>query len=769
MQDAGNVRIGDWILEPSLNRISRGDETVSLEPLSAQVLEYLARNAGQVISVEELTERLWPRRFVGDSPVYRIVADLRRALSDDAREPRYIETIRKRGYRLVAPVDELPRSSALRDSTKSPTDENSLSNPQSRGHRLRLAVAAIALVLIVFAVSLFFRQDAGQLPTRIAVIPFENMSPEIANEAFVDGITEVIIHGLANVDGLDTIARTSSFAYRNAPIDVREIGRQLGVDVLLEGSVQWSVDRVRIAAQLIDTESGGHLWSGLYDEQKQDIFAIQDRIAESIVGTLKLKLIDGQPDQVRQTGTRNYAALETYLRGRGELATASIESLKRAEQLFEEALQIDPDYNDARYALMDTYDAMMWAGMTSYREPLQTKATLAREILRYDPDSAPALAQLAWLDLGLHFPPGSGEAKAYFERAYALAPGDADVAWPYAYYLTFNDQFEKARTVLTDALTLDPRSLQLLGFLARHGSSEHTRRLREIYPENPTGWAIEGRLLHSRGKIAAAYEHFQIAAEKDPRSPDFPAWSAMILLDVGMLEEAADMVGRAEQNGPDSPLTVAAKVALVYRQGDWQRAGEMAFSALTANAYPRHFSHRVLQLVALDYALRTNQAQRYVDVYVGWHHFAFAKGQRPKVPVPSVLDAPTSDWPDYLVKIGVIAALQFLVKEESVEKLLRANQQFFESGSQAFRASSLDIEWHILAGNIDAAIAGIKELQGGTRALTLFDSEGLRSNWWWLRFETRLGVPLRSHPDFETLANRAATNRSLAREAILRL
>ena len=176
-----------------------------------------------------------------------------------------------------------------------------------------------------------------------------------------------------------------------------------------------------------------------------------------------------------------------------------------------------------------------------------------------------------------------------------------------------------------------------------------------------------------------------------------------------------------------------------------------------------------MQLVALDYALRTNQSRRFIDTYVAWQHFAFAKGQRPKIPAPSVLDARTPDWPDYLGKIAIIAALQSLEERESAHNLLRANQQFLESGSQAFRASSADVESHILAGNIDRAVASIKELQSVERVLTLFDSEGVRANWWWLRFETKLAEPLRGHPDFKELAKQAEANRSLAREKILRL
>jgi adenylate cyclase len=239
-----DLRIGSWVVARSLNSISAGGRTVRLEPKMMEVLLCLAQHPGETLSKGQLFQAVWPNVIVTEDVLKRCIAELRRAFDDDARNPHIIETIPKRGYRLVASV------SAPAAATPPAPPESAVTDS-------------------------------------IVVLPFTNMSADPENEYFADGITEEIIDALAQIQGLHVVARSSAFSFKGKYVDLRIVGEQLKVRTVLEGSVRRADNRLRITAQLVSTADGYHLWSEHYDRELKDVFAIQEEIAQAISRRLR--------------------------------------------------------------------------------------------------------------------------------------------------------------------------------------------------------------------------------------------------------------------------------------------------------------------------------------------------------------------------------------------------------------------------------------------------------------------------------------------------
>jgi TolB-like protein len=298
-------QVDRWLVEPSLNSISRNGATTRLEPKVMQVLVCLAEHAGETQSKEDLMQIVWPDTFVSDDALTHCISELRRVFEDDARQPRVIQTIARRGYRLIAPINSTTVAvpvpyTAIRDS--------------------------------------------------IAVLPFINMSSDPENEFFADGITEEIINALAQIKDLHVVARSSAFSFKGKHIDPRVIGEQLSVRTVLEGSVRKAGDTLRITVQLVNASDGFHLWSERYDREMKDVFAVQEEIARSIAERLRIALEIRVEGPLVKTGTRNLQAYQLYAKGRALLYRRGPMSPLALECL-EHAVALDPEY------------ALAWAGI----------------------------------------------------------------------------------------------------------------------------------------------------------------------------------------------------------------------------------------------------------------------------------------------------------------------------------------------------------------------------------------------------------------------
>jgi transcriptional activator of cad operon len=259
------LRIGDWDVDPTTSQISRKGETVRLEARTMRLLMYLADRAGETVSIDELLKEVWPGVIVTSDSVYQAIASLRRDLGDDSKQPEYIATVPRLGYKMVAIVG---------DATEPPA----LTAPR-RGRPLGLLIGGV-ICLAVAAV--YGIRGAGRTPDSIAVVPFLDLTDGMSHEYFADGMTEEVIDKLSKVPGLRVAAPTTSFYLQNKPIAILDIAHKLGVTYVLDGSVRKSETMYRVAARLSRGDDGLVVWSETYDRPSGDMLAVQDDIATQV-------------------------------------------------------------------------------------------------------------------------------------------------------------------------------------------------------------------------------------------------------------------------------------------------------------------------------------------------------------------------------------------------------------------------------------------------------------------------------------------------------
>jgi TolB-like protein len=322
----------------------------------------LAEHANEVVTRNQLLDVAWSGNTAFDEQLTRVVGDLRRALHDDSGDPKYIETVPKRGYRLVGDI-RLPEGSEFEKNRS-----RSVSFTQFNEHKLAFVIIAALVLAIVYLTYDEFVIGSGQQEApaaaiaqvesiggtdrwemSIAVLPFVNMSDDPGNEYFSDGLSEEIMNLLANVPGLKVIGRTSSFAFKDKNEDLRVIGQSLGVKTVLEGSVRKSGDRVRITAQLVDVSDGTHIWSESYDRTMTDIFAVQDDVAAAIINALQIHV---SVNPTRGRPTESTEAYVLFLRAKAALTLAES---RIAEEILLKAIELDPEFAEAYELLAYNY------------------------------------------------------------------------------------------------------------------------------------------------------------------------------------------------------------------------------------------------------------------------------------------------------------------------------------------------------------------------------------------------------------------------------
>jgi TolB-like protein/DNA-binding winged helix-turn-helix (wHTH) protein len=379
-------KLGAFEVRPLTGEVSSADATAHLDPKVMEVLAALAERPGEVVERDELLRRVWgTRAAVADEPLTRCIAELRRVLGDSRQTPAFIQTIPKRGYRLLCPVTPLARPAFAPTVPQQPTVALAATEPPlepapqpaipARRRSTHPAVigggfaAALALVTIALWGMGRGTVDSGSAEgvprNTIAVLPFSDVGGTPDSAYFGEGLADEILNRLSAVDGLQVVARTSSFAARASTDDVRSIGQRLSVAHVLEGTVRRDGENVRIGVQLVDAQRGYRIWSARYDGVLGDIFALQDEIANTIVA----KLRDTVPTDLRATPistsapTANLDAYQLLLRGRQQLNRRDENSLRRSVLLFTQAIDLDPHYGQAyvelakAYVLLPSYSA----------------------------------------------------------------------------------------------------------------------------------------------------------------------------------------------------------------------------------------------------------------------------------------------------------------------------------------------------------------------------------------------------------------------------
>jgi TolB-like protein/Tfp pilus assembly protein PilF len=462
------------------------------------------------------------------------------------------------------------------------------------GHRLNIAI----VVLLVAALGLFILDRFGStgsvesppppasaraVERSIAVLPFADMSAEGDQAYFGDGIAEELLNVLAQVEGLKVAARTSSFKFRGDEYDIVEIGSQLNVATVLEGSVRKAGNQVRITAQLIDVAGGYHVWSETYDRELDNILAVQDEIATSIVDALKLEL-QLQPQTRASTHRESGAAYDLYLRGRELAREPSKAGLMRALQYYEQALAIDPDFVPALGAV-----AVAWTWLEDYgglqgQEAFDMAEPPARRALELDPTRADALTAMGFLEDRHYNDPVA--ASDYFERALAANPAHTLAATLYADALVDLGKHPRALQIRRDAVKLDPFSgflkSRLASQLAAVGEFEEAQQfIDEIFATNPDDtYAYEelANLRYIQGRLAEAVSAYEFLHGNRPGDPYAAANLAAAYALMNDFETAEAWIGEARARGAGNRWELEARHSVASWRGDWDgvfRAGQL--------------------------------------------------------------------------------------------------------------------------------------------------------------------------------------------------
>ena len=514
-------RLGNWQVRPASGEIADGQTVVRIEPKAMDVLVYLAAHEGQVVSREELERNVWHGALVGYDAVTGTIIKLRKALDDDARHPRYIATIPKRGYRLlpgaVQPPDpELP--GGLQLSAPALLSE---SRPwPSRSWMLKIGLLAAILVAISVTVLVRQRQapesDAlvprgSDIPS-LVVLPFSNLGGDRDQQYFIDGLTEDLITGLSKLSGLRVIARNSAFAFAGTETPPREAAEQLGVRYVLQGSMRRSGDRLRVTARLVDTDTGTHLWAEQFDGGVGDLFAFQDRVAEQTAAALSVTLTESERRGLAAQPTTSFAAYEDYLRGRMIYGTLTKQENNLARAMYRHAIDKDPRFALAYAGLALSYIDDARSG---WDEDDGTSADQAMEMAKkaVDLDGTLPQAHFARGFVYLYGQARHQEAIAEARRAIQLDPNYAD-----AYALLSSAYFFAGE--LDRTIDLDQEAMR-------------------INPASSFIYHIHlGRRQYLEGRYHEALETLLSAAAKNYNYLPTHVWLAATYAKLGDLEEA---------------------------------------------------------------------------------------------------------------------------------------------------------------------------------------------------------------------------------------
>jgi adenylate cyclase len=512
------VSFGDFLFDLKAERLFSGEQEVRLTPKAAAVLGVLLRDAGKPVSKRELFASVWSDAIVSDDALTSCIQELRKALADDSRQPRFIETRHRRGYRFVARLSAAPAEGL----SPSPTPMADVS--------------------------------------AIAVLPFADMSPDRDQDYLCEGLAEELMGALAQIDGLHIAARTASFQFRAAGADVREVGRQLGVGALLEGSVRKVADRLRVTVQLVEAATGYRRWSQRFDRKLDDVFAIQDEIAESVATAVRGSVLSRSEKEALLRPKTGAAAYEYYLRGRQHLPRMTQQDLEGSAKMFERAIELDAGYAPA-WAGLATVHATLYEWFGARGDDLVRAERASERALQLAPGLAEAHGARGFtLSLSRRYEEAAGQ----FEEAIRINPNLFDAHYYFARAAFARGEIERSAELFRKASQVRPedfqspiflaQSLRMLGRAAeaRGANQEGIRRAEHMLALNPLdgrALSLGSRALFEDGQLARAVEWSARSIELYPDDLSALVNCACIRAKADQKEEALDLLERVVARG----------------------------------------------------------------------------------------------------------------------------------------------------------------------------------------------------------------------------
>lgn len=593
--------------------------------------------------------------------------------------------------------------------------------PQT-GRKLNVVIIGLLLVAVgYFALDKFvFHQheppatentatEAIDVTPSIAVLPLVDMSPGGDHEYFSDGLTEELLNILVKISELQVAGRTSSFAFKGQNQDLREIGRKLNVRHLLEGSVRKDEarNRVRITLQLIDADSGFHLWSETYDRDLDDIFAIQEEIAHQVASALRVTLLGEDEARLDQVASTNIDAYDLYLQGQDQLRQAGFMNLEQAENLFQQVLGIDPAYVPARLGLIKTWSQMAQTGALSSREAIDRGLPMLETILTTNPDNAAALAIMADYQDGQGAP---GAADSYYRRSLEIEPRNALTLKGYGRFLYDSGDVERGVAMIDAAVGIEPYDIEVLWDACQTSAHlglvekglTHCRRIQELAPQGPQGHYGEGLVHIYQGDMPNTLLNFRKAIERDPKDFEMLAAMAQFWIALGETRQGSIWLDRAEAIGAGQPVPTNARILLYEFNEQYDRAGDLVVQALARKMDNRHGTEYFFRRANAQHAMRTGRYEQGLAPY--------------RELVPWIFGA-QSEWPEDAIQWtdDLLFAAALLKKQDPLSETPATLVDYVERHAE-------DIHPRQGAGTRPYRMAAVHALRGdGPQALVYLD------------------------------------------------
>ncbi len=563
------VRFGLFEVDLEASELRKKGLRLKLQDQPLNLLKVLLERPGVLVTREELRQRLWkPDTFVEfDHSLNTAMMRLREVLGDSSDNPRFIQTVPRKGYRFIAPVHDLSREHSLAPALETdappmpapmvfaaaePTEVDQDPDPgfaeDARGRAVRqvplssaLLWGSAAVLLVLALTATFFQLRSRILPggahprqiTSIAVLPMENLSGDVNQDYFADGMTDELIASLARISSLRVISRTTAMEYKGTHESLERIAHDLNVDAVVEGTVLRSGDRVRITAELVQVSTDRHLWADTYESPMGDILTLQNQVASAIVSQIRVKLTPEDKEHLAASHSVNSEAFEDYLKGRYYWGKRSEDALDRAIHYFQSATEKDPQYALAYAGLADCYGILGAAivGTVPTSEVAPKAEAAATKAVSLDPTLAETETALATVQFNYDW--NWAAAEANFRRAIQLNPSYATAHQRYSLYLIAMGRTEESLAEMNRARSLDPLSLSVnfsLGwrlFMARQYDPAIAQLLNtiEMDPTYLLAHIVLGQCYEQKGQYASAIAELQKAVSMSPDSP--PAIAAL--------------------------------------------------------------------------------------------------------------------------------------------------------------------------------------------------------------------------------------------------
>jgi TolB-like protein/Flp pilus assembly protein TadD len=521
-------RFGPFELDGAEYRLLRNGVEVPLQLKAFETLCILVEHAGRLLTKDDLLRQLWPGTIVEENNLNKNISMLRKALGECPSGLSYIDTVPRVGYRFAAQVEQV--------SAAGPTLVMSHEPPAS--------------------------PMPTETPKRksVAVLYFENLSGNCDDEYFRDGMTEDVITELEKIRELRLVPRTSMLAFRDKPASITQVGDQLCADFVMEGSIRRAGDRLRITARLAETASGHSVWAERYDRRMEDVFAIQDEIAQSIALALRVMLTDKEKSEIEKVPTSNIQAYDYYLRGRKFLYQLRSPSLEFARQMFARAIVIDPNYARA-YAGVADCSSFLYMWFDSTEDNLREALSASRRAVELDRESPVTHASLG---LALFLSNDYEAAREEFETALGLCTELFEAYFYYGRSCFAQGQYEKAAELFLNASEARPAdyqalSLRALCFRALNLKSEARQAYQQclqkienhlqLNPDDVRAVYMKSGSLAGIGENAQALEWSDRALSMDPGEPSVLYNVACNYALLNEIDKALDCIEKAFDKG----------------------------------------------------------------------------------------------------------------------------------------------------------------------------------------------------------------------------